>query len=115
MGGGSLHLKLVDESSLCKAESSQCEWHEMCLSLAMWDRCPMGEPNMGEPNMRTFRGEGGVTDCVTAVTDMCFCFLEGGARPLRSGGGGPSFREINLASPWRIQSRSKNPFIPYQY
>ena len=30
---------------------------------------------------------------------MCFCFLEGGPKPLRSGGGGSTNRELNLAPP----------------
>ena len=30
---------------------------------------------------------------------MCFCFLEGGPKPLRSGGGGSTYRELNLAPP----------------
>ena len=38
-------------------------------------------------------------DSVTAVTDMCFCFLGRGPKPLKSGGGGHSHREHNLTPP----------------
>ena len=45
------------------------------------------------------RVHGKCNRCVTAVTDKCFCFLGPGPPALRSCGGGPTYREINLAPP----------------
>ena len=37
--------------------------------------------------------------CVTAETSKCFCFLYGGPRGVKVGGGGGTNRELNLAPP----------------